>query len=100
MSYGVTTITRIGIIGDATPGGWDSDTQLTYNSATGAWEGVVTLTAGTIKFRANNGWDINWGGALNNLVENGENITVTAGTYKVSLKLVCKGEYVATLTLQ
>ena len=100
LTYSVTPITRIGVIGDATAGGWDSDQALTYNSTTGAWEGTLTLTAGSIKFRANNDWAINWGGKLNNLVEGGDNITVEAGTYKVSLVLKCKGEYVATLTRQ
>ena len=99
MTYSVTPITSMGIIGDATAGGWETETALTYNAETGSWEATgVVLNAGTIKFRANNGWDINFGGALDNLVINGENITVEAGTYNVVLTLVCPGEYTATLT--
>ena len=101
-TYSVTTISSIGLVGDATTAGWDAANAvaLTYNATTGAWEATVTLTAGEIKFVANKAWDINWGGALSVLTENGDNIAVEAGTYKVSLKLVCKGEYVATLTRQ
>lgn len=98
MTYSVTEITSMGIIGDATAGGWDTETALTYNAENNTWEATdVVLTAGSIKFRANNGWDINFGGALDNLVNNGDNITVEAGTYKVVLTLVCPGEYTATL---
>ncbi len=99
MTYSVTDITSMGIIGDATAGGWDAETALTYNADNGTWEATdVVLTAGTIKFRANGGWDINFGGALDNLTINGDNITVEAGTYNVVLTLVCPGEYTATLT--
>ncbi|MBO4722891.1 MAG: DUF5115 domain-containing protein [Muribaculaceae bacterium] len=98
LTYSVTDITSMGIIGDATPGGWEAETALTYNAETNAWEADVTLTAGNIKFRANGGWEINFGGALNNLVMNGDNIVVEAGTYKVALTLICPGEYTATLT--
>ncbi|MBP5687140.1 MAG: SusF/SusE family outer membrane protein [Muribaculaceae bacterium] len=98
LTYSVTDITSMGIIGDATPGGWEAETALTYNAETNAWEADVTLTTGNIKFRANGGWEINFGGALNNLVMNGDNIVVEAGTYKVALTLVCPGEYTATLT--
>lgn len=98
MTYSVTDITSMGIIGDATPGGWDTETALTYNAENNTWEGNVTLTAGTIKFRANNDWAINFGGALDNLTISGDNITVEAGTYMIALTLVCPGEYTATLT--
>ena len=99
MTYSVTEITSMGIIGDATTGGWETETALTYNAETGAWEATgVVLNAGSIKFRANGAWDINFGGALDNLTINGDNITVEAGTYNVALNLVCPGEYTATIT--
>ena len=99
MTYSITNITSMGIIGDATAGGWDAETALTYNAENNTWEATdVVLTDGTIKFRANNAWDINFGGALDNLTFNGENITVEAGTYNVVLTLVCPGEYAVTLT--
>ncbi|MDR2948858.1 MAG: SusF/SusE family outer membrane protein [Prevotella sp.] len=54
---------RIGVIGSATPTGWDSDTAMEQVSPH-IW--VITdieLVGGEIKFRANDGWDINWGGS-------------------------------------
>ena len=99
MSYSVTNITSMGIIGDAVNADWATEAPLTYNAETGAWEATgVVLNAGSIKFRANNAWEINFGGALDNLVINGDNITVEAGTYNVVLTLVCPGEYTATIT--
>lgn len=57
-----TTYTRIGIIGDATPTGWGSDTALEQNIPH-VWSlQKISLTAGkTVKFRANNAWDMSWG---------------------------------------
>lgn len=98
MTYSVTSITSMGVIGDATQGGWDTETPLTYNAETNTWEGTMTFTAGEIKFRANNNWDISFGGVLDDLTLGGSNITVEAGNYNVALKLVCPGEYSATLT--
>ena len=81
----LTPITRIGVIGSATAGGWDSDQPMTYNKTDRAWEiNNIVLSNGSIKFRANNGWDINWGGTVNKLTtDNGANIAVTAGTYNI-----------------
>ena len=92
-TYTLTPITTIGVIGDATEGGWDSDQDMTYvpyNSETkepGYWEiKDINLTAGAIKFRANDAWDISWGGDINTLTtNNGGNITVEAGTYDIKL---------------
>lgn len=92
-TYTLTPITTIGVIGDATEGGWDADQDMTYipyNSETkepGYWEiKDINLTAGAIKFRANDAWDISWGGDINSLTtNNGGNITVEAGTYDIKL---------------
>lgn len=91
-SYVLTPITTIGIIGDATAGGWDADQDLTYvpyNSETkalGYWEAKdVVLKAGTMKFRANHDWAINWGGDVNALTQGGDNLAVEAGTYDIKL---------------
>jgi len=52
----------IGIVGNATAGGWSDDTNLVRNPSNPyKWSGTFTLTSGEAKFRANNGWDINWG---------------------------------------
>lgn len=95
----LTPITTIGVIGDATPNGWDASTPLTYNPANRCWEGDVVLTDGEFKFRANDGWDISWGGDLNNLsIDNAPNITVAAGAYHIALYPNCPGKAYAELT--
>ena len=98
MTYALTLINGIGIIGPAQEGGWNADTDLTYNAQTGAWEGTVTFTAGAMKFRANDDWAINWGASLEALVQGGADITVEAGTYDVALYAWCDGKAYATLT--
>lgn len=93
-TYTLTSITSIGIIGDAAPKGCDSDVDLTYvpyNKETNEgryWEiKDIKLKTGVIKFRANDGWDINWGGELDNLTSKGNpaNIAVEEGTYDIKL---------------
>ena len=85
-SVELTPITRIGVIGDATVDGWNSDQAMTYNKKDRCWEiSNLKLTDGTIKFRANNGWDINWGGKKDKLTQGGDNIAVSAGTYSIKL---------------
>ena len=99
MSYTLTPISGIGIIGPAQPGGWDTDTDMTYNPATRAWEATVTLAADELKFRANDAWDINWGGSLDNLVQNGANLKVEkAGKYFVQFFPLCETKSYATIT--
>lgn len=93
--YTLTPITTIGIIGDATVNGWSGDdinmNYVPYNKETKEgryWEVKdITLKTGVIKFRANDGWDINWGGELDNLTSKGNpaNIAVEEGTYDIKL---------------
>jgi hypothetical protein len=84
--------TTWGVIGDATPGGWSTDSPMTYDTATRTFSAVLALTAGGLKFRANGAWDINYGdnnppnGIL--LFNSSTNIAVpTAGTYTITMKL-------------
>jgi len=76
-----------GLIGSATPGGWDTDTDMTYDPATGLWSVTIDLIGGMeIKFRANDAWDWNYGddeadgslelGSANILIPEGGNYTV------------------------
>ena len=85
-TYTLTPFT-IGIIGNATPKGWDGDTNMTYNPEERCWElKDVTLTDGEMKFRHTNDWSLSWGGELDNLTtQNGPNIAVAAGTYDIKL---------------
>ena len=99
-TYTLIPITTIGIIGSASPNGWDSDVDMTYvpynkdtKEVNGYWEVKnITLSAGEIKFRANDDWAISWGGELDNLTtKNGGNITVEAGTYDIKLYAWAEG---------
>jgi len=95
-----TVKTTWGIIGDATANGWDSDQNMTFDPATGLWTATLDLTAGQIKFRANDSWDLNYGdtGADGVLDAGGDNITIPeAGTYIITLKLGAP-DYTYTIT--
>ncbi|MFN7117910.1 MAG: SusF/SusE family outer membrane protein [Saprospiraceae bacterium] len=84
----------IGIIGSATPGGWDADTDMT-DKGDGTFQLLIALKDGEAKFRANDSWDTNWGGGdfpKGIGTQNGPNIPVKAGTYKVTFK-PATGEY-------
>jgi starch-binding outer membrane protein SusE/F len=88
-----------GIVGDATPTGWDgSDIQFTYDFNSKKWVlNNVVLTAKQIKFRENNAWVNNFGaagtiepapiGTSGGLVAGGKNFGVTAGTWSFELDL-------------
>ncbi|MGB3801396.1 MAG: SusF/SusE family outer membrane protein [Lewinella sp.] len=79
----------VGIIGDATPNGWDSDTDMT-DEGNGVYTINVELTDGVVKFRANDAWDLNWGGTefpSGTAVVGGGDIPVVAGTYNVTLDI-------------
>jgi len=103
------TKTTWSVIGAATPGGWDTDTPLTFDPTTNTWTAALDLKAGELKFRANNAWDINYGdgdskngAAADGLLDfNADNIAVTAaGRYLVTLNLSNAGNYTYTLTRQ
>ena len=82
------TPTTWGIIGPAQAGGWDSDTDMTWNAADESWTATVELAADEFKFRANDDWGINVGGSFYNLSQDGGNMKVAeAGTYEVKLYL-------------
>lgn len=79
-----------GLIGDATPGGWDEDTNMEFDPETKNWNMIVELGNGAIKFRANDGWDINLGDSNGDgiLEYGGDNIAVgEPGKYKITLNL-------------
>ena len=98
LTYSLYEVSSIGVIGDATPGGWDVSSPLTATDAKKlVWEGDVTLKTGNMKFRANDAWDANLGGSFNDLRQNGSDISVKEGTYHVVLDLSSL-PYKATLT--
>lgn len=82
--------TEWGVIGDATPGGWDADTDMTYDVDNKVWSITTDLTAGEIKFRANDAWDLDYGSndANGTLQRGAANIPVEeAGNYTIELDL-------------
>ncbi len=91
LTYQIEKIDSWGLIGTATAGGWNSSTPLNYVSATDTWEAQVSLVNGALKFRANDGWDVNYGVEnINDL--NGKLVfdaaavdIATPGNYKVVL---------------
>ncbi len=101
MTWSATKINTWGIIGNATPGGWDGSTPMNFDAATGKWTITTDLSVGEMKFRANNGWDINLGdnnsatSPRDNKPEyGGDNIPVTvAGNYTITLDLSLAGNY-------
>ncbi|MEM7573508.1 MAG: hypothetical protein AAF433_11430 [Bacteroidota bacterium] len=90
-------ITSIGIIGDATPGGWAEDTDMTDDDGDGIWEILIGLGSGQVKFRANDDWPQgNWGGATGTsddfpsgigVSDSPDNIPVEPGLYVVTFNL-------------
>ncbi len=78
----------VGIIGSATPGGWDNDTDMVPDATDPSlWTLRVVLIDGEAKFRAENDWAVNWGSTafpVGTGVQNGDNIPVTAGEYNVT----------------
>lgn len=89
-----------GIIGDATPGAWDNDTDMVGPSAKGDYKWTVTLALlpGELKFRENDSWTVNVGGPMDNMTFDGPNYVLDAGgTYKVTLDLDPKKGYSFTI---
>lgn len=89
MTAGLTEITSIGVVGSMN--GWSEvdNIELTPNEGMTIWTGDVTFDANSEwKFNMNKGWGINLGGAIDNLVQDGGNLTVAEeGTYTVTLDL-------------
>jgi hypothetical protein len=89
LTYSITK-TDWGIIGSATANGWDSDQNMEFDPETKTWIAELDLSAGEIKFRANDDWAINYGadGADGVLGAGAANIAIAeAGSYKITLKL-------------
>lgn len=91
----------IGLVGSATPNGWDSpDQKMDYNAETGIWSITLDLIVGEIKFRKNDGWAWNLGGTPDNLVHNGDNLPITAdGNYTITLNIISDAGELGTCTI-
>ncbi|MCL3779881.1 SusF/SusE family outer membrane protein [Prolixibacteraceae bacterium JC049] len=52
----------IGLVGSATPNGWDApDSKMDYHAASGTWRITIDLVVGHMKFRRNDSWAWNMG---------------------------------------
>lgn len=84
------------LIGDATLGGWNNDTDMkgVNNGKFTVYSLQTTLGVGEFKFRFGHAWDVNLGGGAN-LTTGGDNIKVTVpGTYTITLTVIKTGDKV------
>ena len=84
---GAATYETIGVLGDATANGWDSDIDMTQVNPHIWYLNDVELITGKIKFRAADAWDVSWGtdsGALSDKTTlGGPDIPVEEGVYDI-----------------
>jgi hypothetical protein len=76
-----------GVVGSATPNGWGDgpDTQFYKSEEAGIYVAYITMVEGEWKIRKDNDWAVNYGSSDGvNLVDGGDNIATTAGTYKIT----------------
>lgn len=96
--YAVTSVPYSwGIIGDATPGGWDTDTDMTFDFNEGVWKFTGNLVPGALKFRLNDEWANNYGttdGNSGDIVDGimyfdnpGAHTITEAGNYEVTFSV-------------
>jgi hypothetical protein len=104
------TLVTWSIIGDATPGGWTSDTEMTFDPVKQVWTVTANmLSTGSYKFRANNAWNIDFGVDANNQLAYADNpaypyngslndlIVPVTGNYTITLNLNDPNNYTYTL---
>ncbi|MFO7257830.1 MAG: SusF/SusE family outer membrane protein [Bacteroidota bacterium] len=91
-----TPYNAVGILGDGTPNGWDADIDLIQNPAIPyLWSKTVSFEDGEVKFRADDDWEVNWGGSDfpgGIGTQGGPNVPMKAGTYFVTFN-TGTGEY-------
>ena len=86
LNAGLGAVSTWGIVGSATPNGWDGPDAMLLQDGD-VLTLYVELGDGEIKFRENNDWANNFGddGADGTLEMGGANMAVSAGMYKVSV---------------
>jgi len=94
-----TEYSQIGVIG--LNGDWNTDIVMSQAGEHNWYVKGVSATSDTeFKFRANGGWDVNWGGTPSTMgstmfgtgIQGGDNIKIAAGTYDFYLNDIT-GEY-------
>ena len=77
---------QLGVIGDFN--GWGADVVMSFNETKQRFYADVEFPAdGGFKFRADAGWDVNWGVKDGVLEAGADNIPVTAGNYRVYVNM-------------
>ena len=75
-------VNTMGIIGDFN--GWSGDVVMTWDAENYCYVAENPgVTSSGWKFRINEGWDINLGGSINELVANGDNLSVVGDVVKL-----------------
>ncbi len=76
-------INRWGIVGDLNA--WGTDLDMTWDATNNVYTATTDIAVGELKFRANDAWDLNYGGDLNALTNGGANIAISeAGNYTIT----------------
>ena len=102
LTYTLSKIDFVDMIGDATAGGWGNGTVLTWDDAEGCFSVITSIAAqGTVKFRGNGTWDNfdgNWGGTLADLINgSNDNCEPTVRGENVKVRFYAKGNCYATM---
>lgn len=100
LTYKATAVSW-GIIGAATPTGWDSDTDMMYDADSRTLYIDIDLTAGPFKFRGNDDWAFQFGSfnADGFLTRDGDyTFDGPSGNYRVVLDLSNPREYTYSIT--
>jgi starch-binding outer membrane protein SusE/F len=98
-----------GVVGDATPNGWNGPDMPMYRSpdVTNTLVAYVSLLDGQIKFRRNNDWAVNLGSSgtvepdltpAGTLAANGKNLGVKKGLYKITVDTIANKYKVEAFT--
>ena len=100
------TKTSWGVIGDATPGGWSTDSDMSWDAVNQVWTTTIALVsssgAKSFKFRASHDWGTNFGGngSGDGTADNYTNATtapVSAGGHNLGVPGNVDGTYKITL---
>ena len=104
MTYKLTPIKSVFVVGSALNNDWDRGVEMTYNFDKLCWECDATFSeAGVIKFKGNGTWDTedgNWGGTADNIVNgSNDNIHVSvSGDVHIEFYPLCETKAYCTIT--
>lgn len=101
LTYTVTRIRSIALVGAFNDWNEKEGAELTPGAGAriNTWTATVHMTPGEFKLVANHSWGINWGGSLENLVQDGDNLSIDEeGDYTFTF-MFGTGENLTTLTI-